>query len=405
MSKLLIVAVGVLATAGCTSLSLERHTLNQIQSSAEYRYQETLDCLATVADDGNALPSFALLSSGTAKVTDMASVTSTTAWTRSLGSFSTETLGATASRSPNLSWTVDPAADFNQLAALRAACQWVLHGPERANHDFPGILDSPVNNPSPGPHFGVADRLRQLPCGWLHVGRLTDVPLTTCHKAHHGDTWIWVNSEGMKGLADFTLVLLDIATLDPLGAIEAPPVLVTLTRQPGALYAFTNATWDKLPPADLIRLKEKFREGVAYSQCEFDSVMLSVYPNYQNNSSFQQDKTYLQIASAAQTKPPVFSDQLLYPEYRIIKPEHWRDVSQKIQAATNSQACIDIPWDEWSTPYHGQRTNVKQNTSKQPTPVGANMQIPPTRPLAPYYLLPPPTYQRTPAPPIGGNIP
>ena len=97
-----MVAIGLLsATTGCTSLSLERHTLSQIQSSGEYRYQATLDCLATVAANGNALPSYYLLSSGTTKITDTAMVNSATVWTRALGSFlHGREARATVSRNP-----------------------------------------------------------------------------------------------------------------------------------------------------------------------------------------------------------------------------------------------------------------------------------------------------------------
>jgi len=394
------VALGVLATAtGCTSMSLERHALSQIQSSGEYRYKATLDCLATVAANANALPSFSLLSTGSAKVTDTATVSSATSWTRSLGSFSTEGLGVIASRNPNELWTVDPSAEYPQLAALRSACQWVLYGAERANLDFPGILDSPVNNPMPGHHFGVADRLQQLPCGWLHVGRMTDVPLAACYKAHRGNTWVWVNSEGMKGLADFTLVLLDVATLDlnDGDASLTPPVLVSLIRQPSAFYMFPDDKWEDLKSKmkekgisdtliDDLR-KHQFPMGQLFSQHDLDyafqqssywSGVLIKNSDPTKQPNFQRDPVYQILLNAKSNKPSVFPDSQFFMEYRVIRPERWGEVSHMIQTAKSNQDRIDIPWEEWSTPYHNQRTAAKQNTAKAPT-AGAGQNPPPTR--------------------------
>ena len=328
---------------------------------------------------------------------------------------------------------VDPSAEYTQLEALRSACQWVLYGPERANGDYPGILDSPINNPYPGHHFGVADRLRQLPCGWLHVGRLIEVPLAACYKAHHGDTWVWVDSEGMKGLAEFTLVLLDIATLDlnDGDASQAPPVLVTLIRQPSTFYMLPEANWESLktklnsklndfedPNKKLILddqnkklilddLKHRFATGILFSQPYFDDTFQKSYywQNYgraitnqqdqKAQTNYQQDPIYLLIEKEIPfNKPPIFTDGY-YLEYRIIKPEHWREVSQRIQQATDNQKPIEIPWDEWSTPYHNQRTAAKQNTNKAPTAAAAQKPPPERGPggkLTPwlYGPLPPP---------------
>jgi len=228
MKKSWILAVAT-ACVGCTTASLERHSLTQIHSTADYRCGAALNCLAAVAADPANLPSFAVLSDGAAKVTDTGTLSSTTTWTRAVGSFAMQTLGVTAIHSPQENWTIDPVADYSQLQAMRAACRWVLYGPEHANGDPPGILNSPTQDPSPGPHFGVADRLARLPAGWLHVGGLKDVPLGACHKGHFDSTWVWVMPDGTEGLADFTLVLHDIATLDPnAGANIAPPLLVIL---------------------------------------------------------------------------------------------------------------------------------------------------------------------------------
>jgi hypothetical protein len=48
------------------------------------------------------------------------------------------------------------------------------------------------------------------------------------YKWHRGETWVWVMPEDAEAFAQFTLVLQDIATLDPT-VITPPPLLVQLT--------------------------------------------------------------------------------------------------------------------------------------------------------------------------------
>jgi hypothetical protein len=80
-SWILGVAVAA-ACAGCTTTSLERQSLAQIHSTADYRCEAALNALVTVASDPANLPAFAVLSDGTAKVTDTGTVGSTTTWAR-----------------------------------------------------------------------------------------------------------------------------------------------------------------------------------------------------------------------------------------------------------------------------------------------------------------------------------
>jgi hypothetical protein len=231
---LFILAGMTLGCTGCTTVALEQYTLRQIQSSVDYRYQAALNCLAAVADNPNSLPSLCIQSAGATRLTDMESATATTTWSRMVGSFAMQTLGVTLSRSPQEGWTLVPVADYSQMEALRCACLWMLRGPDAPRTSYDGILDSPVTNHSPGPHFGVANRLAKIPTSWLYCGRLKDVPKRTAYSAHCGQTWVWVMPEGMEALSEFTLVLLDIATLDVSNGVTQSPVLVSV---------FTTMPW------------------------------------------------------------------------------------------------------------------------------------------------------------------
>jgi hypothetical protein len=241
MKKLMILVL-FLDLTGCTTMALEHHIVSQSQSAADYRYHAALDCLAMVAADPGTLPSYALLSSGVTSITNTGMVNPVTGWKGSPLVFTSEAVAVTGTHTPQVQWTVSPVADHTQLEAMRGACRWVLSGgPEHLDPDSIHILADPVADLSPGPHFGVADRLTRLPHQWLNVGKLRDVPVGACYKAHHGDTWVWVMPDGIEGLAGFTLVLQDIATLNvappdnSLPANRTPPLLVTLWVTQNAL--------------------------------------------------------------------------------------------------------------------------------------------------------------------------
>ncbi|HKI38555.1 MAG TPA: hypothetical protein VKA46_42295 [Gemmataceae bacterium] len=318
MRLLILVLTAAVAGTGCTAVSLERHTLNQIHSTADERYREVLNSLAAVAADAAELPSFALLADGATRVQDTESINSITTWARAVDGFATgfatESLGVTVGRSPQEQWTLSPIAEHSRLEALRCACRWVLYGPERACASCPGLLADPRDDPSPGPHFGVADRLARLPTGWLHVGQLKDVPARAPYKGHWGSTWVWVMPEGTEGLAGFTLVFLDIATLDQ-SAIEPPPVLVTLARE----RLEKNLSTDPFEPGKVPRL--------------------------------------------------------VFPEVRVIRPEYRALIAARIQSPVAVETddarkgkderpkkrVVPITWEEWmayTTPYEGQRANL-----------------------------------------------
>ena len=244
MNKMLRVLIGlallVSGGSGCTANALARRTVNQSQSVTSLRYQSALRTLAVVAANRSEMPCYALLTNGITTVTDVGTVNPVSNWgTTTAGAelFASEVVGLSGSRSPSMSWTFDPIADFTQLKAVRAACRWVLDGQNRDCLDIydDGILADPETACSSSePHFGVSSRLCLLPDCWLRVGAACDVPRCACYKEHCGDTWVWVTSEGLQGLAGFTLVLQDIATLNvtpgdtSVPSQYRPPILVTL---------------------------------------------------------------------------------------------------------------------------------------------------------------------------------
>jgi hypothetical protein len=212
-----ILALAACACEGCTMMSLERHTLAQTESAIDLRYREIMDNLAMVACDPASLPAYSSIFAGTIQITDQQQLVSTTAWQHVISKpiqdgFSSEAMNPVVSRTVFQNWTLDPIVVPEKLEAMRACCQWAIGGPEHVYPDSMSLLISPDKAPAGSArHFDVADKLERLPPGWLHVGCLKDVPGCALYKAHCGGTWVWVMPEGIKGLADFSLIIQNIA--------------------------------------------------------------------------------------------------------------------------------------------------------------------------------------------------
>ncbi len=200
---LILGTVGVVCS-GCTSVALERQTLNQSLSITDTRYQLVLDNLAVIVAEPSMIPSTPLITDGVTMVTDTATVNSNTVWDRVLKGFSKETLTLMGKRSPDLTWTLDTAADERVLSALQSAFLWLLCGPPDPRSYNSHILAE----------FRVFGDLKAMQAGWFHVGERQDVPCDACYKAHCKGRYVWVCHDGLKGLSEFTLVVLDILTTD-----------------------------------------------------------------------------------------------------------------------------------------------------------------------------------------------
>jgi hypothetical protein len=218
--------VALAACSGCTTVSLTEYTISQNRTAGECRDKAVLDCLASVAANPENLPSYALYSNGITTLQDTVTPGYTATWMP--GKATAHALAATASRSPKGLWTVDPSADFERIEAFHAACLWALYGPEVAWERHPEILGDAQQFLNQKPHFGVATRLAKLAPGWVHTGRITDVPVDACYKSHCGKTWIWVMPGDAEAFAQFVLAFQDIATLD-VNIIYSPPLVVQLT--------------------------------------------------------------------------------------------------------------------------------------------------------------------------------
>jgi hypothetical protein len=212
-------------------------------SISDMRYQQVLKDLAVVANNPGILPSFALTAGGAANVTNTLSIETVTLWDQAVKGFSMETLTAFAQHNPDLQWTLNPVASAPQLEALGYACLWALKGPPPEGSRpmellrEPRITDIGACGPKGKPiyHLDVASQLAALPPGWVRVAPKHLAPKNAHYKATCGNTTIWVPDENLAWLSEFTLILLDIATIDPTSLVlPSPKVSVDISPAPNA---------------------------------------------------------------------------------------------------------------------------------------------------------------------------
>jgi hypothetical protein len=330
-------------------------------------------------------------------------------------------------RTPQENWSVSPVADYTQLEAMRCACQWVLTGQDHSN--VAPILADPedpnnaIENSTPGyhPHFGVAWRLGRLPPGWLHCGRFCEVPYNALYKSHCGDTWVWVLPDGLEGLAGFTLVLQDIATLNvaptdnSLPANLTPPVLVTLWSvkptlpKPSTVVITVKRVGDTViyPERTAVTVGQSvvwqnsdadrktshaatsiitglfdttpIAPGASSKPILFDDAMFTSAGGYNRPDPDKpieieySDKgasgVKAKIVLSRNSYTGIYSPTLVFREDRVVKPCFLGQIQKRItkQINNNPTQPVQISFDDWLTwtfPYQGQRVSVKPGVAQ-----------------------------------------
>jgi len=66
-----------------------------------------------------------------------------------------------------------------------------------------------------------------IPIGWFHIGCKRDVPADACYSGCYQGRYAWVTSDGVDGLAQFTLAVLTITKLNPSESSRSGGLMVT----------------------------------------------------------------------------------------------------------------------------------------------------------------------------------
>lgn len=236
--------VPLLALCGCQSVVLRNKTNDQAQTVTGLYYQEVVDNLALHASNPSALPYFSYASTGQNAVQRTASSNYTLNWDliTSAGAlfnrylFDKQSSQLAASQTNNEQWTTTTTSDPDKIQLMLFAyekafgtiipehdeqlCKILKPGGEAAAALMvPGDQARPPITPRsygnvPGFNGHYCEKVYP---GWFCTGSKRDVPKNACFVGTSCDTYVWVTAEHMADLANFTLAILDIATLQQAG--------------------------------------------------------------------------------------------------------------------------------------------------------------------------------------------
>ncbi len=198
---------------GCTHVSLRNNTLKQESSLTDLQYRQVLDNIAMFCANPGALPYFALSSGGTAQVSDDGSISQGFTWDAT--GFSSPALNLSGTRNLTEAWTLAPVLDPDKLDRMRCAYQVLIGADSSECRPDCQSCKSRLCDVL-GPDICDDSKLMCfIPQGWYCVGKKHDVPTDASYYGHYGETYVWVNHQGVGGLTRFTLTILNLATADP----------------------------------------------------------------------------------------------------------------------------------------------------------------------------------------------
>lgn len=215
----LLAAATTAAAAGCTHLQLHRSAVRQARSITDLQYQQVLDNLAQFHCNPETLPHFSVVGTGGTSVNDQGTASTELEW--SPYAIVREQLGLEVTREIEEQWTLAPVVNPDKLRAIRCLFQLVAAG-ETSDREADSLLRS----------FLGDDYSEWIRRGWYGVGGRRDVPKEACYVGQCGACRVWVTPDQLDALTRLTIVVLNIATLDP----APPPAQPTKTVY---RYAYT----------------------------------------------------------------------------------------------------------------------------------------------------------------------
>jgi hypothetical protein len=185
------------------SQQLQLATARTTRTMLDLHYQQVVDNLAHIAANPGFLPYLAVTGQGSIQVTNTGNAVYPGNWA----------LAAAGQWLPSLSATANVTGTFNF-----------------------GTVTSPEKIREMQAHYQNVVRRSALgdpSFGWLHVGAKRDVHKNACYLSHHGPVHVWIDPEGIDGLSELALAILDIATREdsvsgpaqPLRGTAGPPMV------------------------------------------------------------------------------------------------------------------------------------------------------------------------------------
>jgi hypothetical protein len=202
------------ALAGCNAEQLRYTSLRLSQSVPELQERQVIDNFARMAAGPGNLPYYTVFNTGTVNINDTGggglSALSLQHKVYPLG-----TLNANASRSVTGNWTLNALANPDRLRAMRAAYMMALGRGPLDPVDESKLQAILTGQPESAIHTG-----------WICSGGKHDVPHDAWISGRCGTTTVWVMPQYAKEFADFSLLMLNIATWSPPAGPNAVSLLV-----------------------------------------------------------------------------------------------------------------------------------------------------------------------------------
>jgi hypothetical protein len=178
---LLSIVVGGLAS-GCMNQQLRIATNRTLKTLPDLQYQQVVDNLATIALNPGFLPFLAVAGQGSIQVTDNRN--SSLGLNVSAKPLGPDVLSLGGSRGVTGTWSVGTITSPEKIRGMQTLYRHAVRGSMQGEPAW----------------------------SWLKIGCRRDVPNEACYVGHHGQVHVWVMPDGIEGLSELTLQILDVAT-------------------------------------------------------------------------------------------------------------------------------------------------------------------------------------------------
>jgi hypothetical protein len=226
----------------------------------DLNYQQVLDNLAMFVQNPSALPSLAVVSAGTANVSDQKAYSGNANYAPTLtfhqqggGALPILTLlfNPSVQRANTENWSLIPVIDTDHLRRIRCAFQLLVLDSEttECDHCRARLASYFLGD--------VMDWECIIPHGWYQVGREKDVPKDACYTGCYGSTWVWVTPDGLEGLTRFTMTVLDLIT----GKARMPTKTVVKTYKADGTLETRQETTTEIDKEALAKLHTEMDPG------------------------------------------------------------------------------------------------------------------------------------------------
>ena len=177
--------------SGCMSQQLRFTARRTVNALPDLQYQQVVDNLAKIASNPGFLPYLAVAGQGSVQVTDNGN--STLGLNMASKAFGPGSLSLGTSRNVTGTWSLGTITSPEKIRSMQTVYLRALRGSAEGNPAF----------------------------GWLKIGHKADVPRQATFVGRFDDIYVWVMPEGVHGLSELSLAIMDIATTEDDASLAA----------------------------------------------------------------------------------------------------------------------------------------------------------------------------------------